>query len=116
MLGAVALAALACGPGSAQRARWAELAPAGREVYETESCGACHGATLAGSRTGPALRGLARHLSEDELVSFLRNPAARLRSDRRLARISKGFPGRMSGLPAADEQRLRALAGYLLSR
>jgi len=116
LLAVVTLAGVACGPGAAEKERWAAMAAAGREAYEAESCGACHGATLGGSRTGPPLQGLASEFTEDELVSLLRDPARWVRDDARVARLAKRFPGRMSGLPAADEQRLRSLAAYLLSR
>jgi mono/diheme cytochrome c family protein len=105
---------VACGPSDEERARQDEVRRAGAGLFATESCGACHGAERQGSATGPALTGLKRHWTEDTLVAFLHNPAAAVAADRRLEKLARRYPAQMAGLPGASDEKLRALARYLL--
>ena len=84
------------------------------QLFAAESCGACHGAERQGGASGPALSGLRRHWTEDTLVAFLRNPPAVMATDRRLEKLSRSYPAQMAGLPGASDEKLRALARYLL--
>ncbi|HPS77498.1 MAG TPA: c-type cytochrome [Thermoanaerobaculaceae bacterium] len=108
------LALVACGLSEEEQGRQDEVRREGVQLFAAESCGACHGAERQGSATGPALSGLGRHWTEDTLVAFLRAPATAVVSDSRLEKLARRYPAQMAGLPGASEEKLRALARYLL--
>jgi mono/diheme cytochrome c family protein len=110
---ALLVLAVACGPPSGATSD-AESVRRGRDVYEFETCGNCHGAKGAGTKKAPSLESLHRHWTADELVLYLRNPHG-YKKDGRLAAIAEKYHEDMAGLPAASEARLRDLAAFLLS-
>ena len=99
-----------------------EVQLAGWRAYVDLNCASCHGEAREGKRTGPPLAGLAQHWSADQLVSYLEDPDAAIRSDPRLAyraeKYALGMPGVSAKTPGyaerASPETLRALAEYLL--
>ena len=75
---------------------------AGRQVFETHACSACHGAAGAGTERAPALAALVVNLPDTQLVALLRNPNGKMRA------------GGMSPLVATPEQE-RSVIAYLRS-
>lgn len=110
----MALAVAGCGLSPEEEAHRATARRAGAEIYAAESCGACHGAERQGGVSGPPLRRLGRHWDEDGLVGFLRNPSSRTSADARLKELSRAYSTQMAGLPGASDEKLRALARFLL--
>ena len=95
---------------------------AGWRAYVDLNCGSCHGENREGKRSGPALNGLAEIWTVEKIVSYLEDPDAMIKADPRLAyraeKYAIGMP-RVSGKTPgygdkASEERLRALAAYLL--
>jgi len=95
---------------------------AGWQVYVDLNCAACHGENREGKRSGPPLTGLSEHWSADQLVSYLTDPDAMIRSNSRLAykaekyaigmpKVSGKSPGYADKAPA---EQLGVLAVYLL--
>ena len=58
---------------------------------------------------------IAERWTEDELITYLRNPKAYQAQNPRLAYLAERFPIEMPAYPHTDEQALRQLAGWLLS-
>jgi ubiquinol-cytochrome c reductase cytochrome b subunit len=75
---------------------------AGREIFETRACSACHGPAGAGTARAPALAALVANLPDTQLAGLLRNPNAKMRA------------GGMSPLVATPEQEKSVIA-YLRS-
>jgi ubiquinol-cytochrome c reductase cytochrome b subunit len=75
---------------------------AGRGIFETHACSACHGAAGAGTARAPALAALVANLPDTQLAGLLRNPNAKMRA------------GGMSPLVATPEQEKSVIA-YLRS-
>ena len=92
-----------------------EVVAAGREVFHSEGCVACHGADGEGTRIGPPLDHVSRHWSEPELRRFLADPAG-YPLDGRLARLRSRFAARMPAFTMRDQARWKALTGFLMSR
>jgi mono/diheme cytochrome c family protein len=78
------------------------LAAAGKKVYESESCDACHGENGTGTNAGPKLAGATARKSAEELSNLLRHP-----TDKMLA-------GEMKPVDVSDED-LEALVAYIKS-
>ena len=53
------------------------LAAAGKKIYESESCDACHGENGIGTNAGPKLAGAMAQKSAEELSNLLRHPRRR---------------------------------------
>jgi ubiquinol-cytochrome c reductase cytochrome b subunit len=75
---------------------------AGREIFETHACSACHGEAGAGTARAPALAALVVNLPDTQLVALLRNPNGKMRA------------GGMSPLVATPAQE-RSVIAYLRS-
>jgi cytochrome c553 len=86
-----------------------------QEAYVALNCVKCHGPDRQGQRTAPKLTGIADRWSEDELITYLRNPMAYQAKNPRLAYLAERFPIEMPAYPHTDEQALRQLASWLLS-
>ena len=78
------------------------LAAAGKKVYESESCDACHGENGVGTAAGPKLAGATAGKSAEELSNLLRHPTAKM------------IAGEMKPVDASDEG-LKALVAYIKS-
>ena len=85
------------------------------EAYVALNCAKCHGADRQGQRTAPDLTGIAQRWTEDELITYLRDPKAYQAQNPRLAYLAERYPIEMPAYPHTDEQALRQLAGWLLS-
>ena len=79
-------------------------------------CAKCHGAELEGQRTAPTLKNIGKRWSEDELVSYLRDPQAVVAVTPRLAYMAERYPIGMPAYPHTDEQVLRGLTGWILAK
>jgi ubiquinol-cytochrome c reductase cytochrome b subunit len=78
------------------------LVAAGKKVYESESCDACHGENGVGTAAGPKLAGAIAQKSAEELSNLLRHPTAKM------------IEGEMKPVDASDED-LKALVAYIKS-
>ena len=78
------------------------LAAAGKKVYESESCDACHGENGVGTAAGPKLSGPIAQKPSEELSDLLRHPS------------SKMIEGEMKPIDVNDED-LKALVAYIKS-
>ena len=96
--------------------RAAPAGPAtGQELFRRELCGSCHGSAGKGTWMGPPLRGLGAHWTREELADFLRDPAAKVRTDPRLEELSRRFPNAMKANQVLGKQERTRLADWLLS-
>jgi len=75
---------------------------AGKKVYESESCDACHGENGGGSAAGPKLGGAISQTSADELSNLLRHPTPKM------------VEGGMQPVNLSDDD-LKALVAYIKS-
>ena len=78
------------------------LAAAGKKIYESESCDACHGENGTGTNAGPKLAGATAQKSAEELSNLLRHPTAKM------------IEGEMKPVDMPDED-LKALVAYIKS-
>jgi len=76
------------------------LAAAGKKVYDSESCDACHGENGVGTNAGPKLAGAMAQKSTEELSNLLRHPTAKM------------IEGEMKPVDVSDED-LKALVAYI---
>jgi mono/diheme cytochrome c family protein len=53
----------------------------GGQIYQTQSCNACHGDGGVGTPAGPKLTGIHQHMSSDQLASLLKSPSAKMIAD-----------------------------------
>ena len=87
----------------------------GWHAYRALGCGSCHGDQLGGKRSGPALTGLTDHWQQESLVTYLKDPAAMVKTTPRLAYKAEQYPIAMPGFAAkADEATLAKVATFLL--
>ena len=86
-----------------------------QEAYVALKCASCHGAGREGQRTAPTLTGIGGRWTEDELIAYLRDPAAVQAATPRLAYMAERYAIDMPAYPHTDEQVLRNLVGWLLS-
>ena len=109
---------LGCGSGEDEfRQEMIDLTGEPPEVaYVALKCAKCHGAELEGQRTAPKLTGLTKRWSEDELVSYFRNPQAVVAVTPRLAYMAERYPIGMPAYPHTDEQVLRGLTAWILAQ
>jgi ubiquinol-cytochrome c reductase cytochrome b subunit len=75
---------------------------AGREIFVSRGCLACHGEAGSGTTRAPALAGLGGNRSAAQIAGLLRNPTVRMQA------------GGMAPLTVSDGE-LSALVAYLLS-
>ena len=78
------------------------LAAAGKKVYDSESCDACHGENGVGTNAGPKLAGAIAQKSAEELSNLLRHPTAKM------------IEGEMKPVDVSDDD-LKALVAYVKS-
>jgi ubiquinol-cytochrome c reductase cytochrome b subunit len=78
------------------------LVAAGKKVYESESCDACHGENGVGTTAGPKLAGPIAQKPAEELSNLLRHPTAKM------------IEGEMKPVDVPDED-LKALVAYIKS-
>ena len=78
------------------------LVAAGKKIYESESCDACHGENGVGTAAGPKLGGAISQTSADELSNLLRHPTPKM------------IEGEMNPVDVSDED-LKALVAYIKS-
>lgn len=124
IMGFVGIAlALGCGaPEPTPPAGLNEEQIAGWAAYMDLNCASCHGDAREGQRSGPALTGLGRHWTADQLVSYLTDPDAMVKANPRLAykaeKYAIGMPAASAKSPGygdkARAEKLRVLAEYLL--
>lgn len=76
------------------------LDDAGRAIFVSRGCIACHGLNANGTRLAPSLIGVADRFPGDELPSLLRHPNAKMREG--------GMP-----TPAVNDAELQELVNYL---
>ena len=94
----------------------------GWRAYVDLECATCHGEDREGRRSGPALTGLARNWSADQLVSYFSDPDAMITSNRSLAyraeKFAIGMPkvsGKSPGYgDKVEVETLEVLAEYML--
>jgi mono/diheme cytochrome c family protein len=95
---------------------------AGWQAYVDLNCASCHGEAREGLRAGPALTGLAKHWTVEQLMSYLIDPDAMIKANPRLAykaeQYALGMPkisGKTPGYAGkALPEKLEALAEFLL--
>ena len=78
------------------------LAAAGKKIYGSESCDACHGENGIGTNVGPKLSGTTAQKPPEELAKLLRNPTVKM------------LAGEMKPVEGSDED-LKALIAYIKS-
>jgi cytochrome c553 len=76
------------------------LAARGKNIFEKESCSACHGEGGVGTAAAPVLVGIKTKFTTDQLIELFKHPTAQMNSG--------GMPP--IDLPADD---MRALAAYV---
>jgi mono/diheme cytochrome c family protein len=76
------------------------LVAQGAQIYQAQSCNACHGDGGTGTPAGPKLTGIHERLSEDQLASMLKAPSAKMTA------------GGMAPLDLPQDH-LKALVSYL---
>jgi ubiquinol-cytochrome c reductase cytochrome b subunit len=77
-------------------------AAAGKKVFGSESCDACHGENGEGTPVGPKLSGVTAQKAPEELTKLLRHPTAKM------------IEGEMKPVEVSDED-LKALVAYIKS-
>jgi mono/diheme cytochrome c family protein len=75
---------------------------AGKKIYGSESCDACHGENGVGTAAGPKLTGAIAQKPAEELSNLLRHPTAKM------------IEGEMKSIDVSDED-LKALVAYIKS-
>jgi mono/diheme cytochrome c family protein len=78
------------------------LAAAGKKVFDSESCDACHGENGVGTSAGPKLSGATAQKAPEELAKLLRHPTAKM------------LEGEMKPVEVSDDD-LKALVAYIKS-
>jgi ubiquinol-cytochrome c reductase cytochrome b subunit len=78
------------------------LAVAGKKVYESEACDACHGENGIGTSAAPKLTGSTAQKSGEELTTLLRHPSAKM------------LEGEMKPVDVSDDD-MKALVAYIKS-
>ncbi len=77
-------------------------------------CITCHGVDLTGTNNGPSLKNVKQYWSRDNLINYLRNPAANMSGDR-FDEYKKKFPNfLMPSFGNVEVKKLGKIADYLL--
>ena len=115
-IGLVAALALSCGESKpTPPPGLSETQMVGWQAYVSLNCGSCHGDDREGKRSGPVLAELDTHWTPDELVRYLGDPPAMIKTIPRLAYKAENYPIAMPAYAdKADAAALQALADYLL--
>jgi len=83
-------------------------------LIESLGCITCHGANLNGTNNGPSLKNIKQYWSRDNLINYLRNPAANMNGDR-FTKYKKKYPNfLMPSFGNVDVKKLGKIADYLL--
>lgn len=89
----------------------------GEKLVMSFGCVNCHGSDLAGSNSGPSLRGLKQYWSSrDDLINYLRNPNSFMDSDRFKSYRVRYQNGMMPSFSNKDVKDLGKIADYLLTQ
>jgi cytochrome c2 len=115
-VGVVGILSMGCGEsGPTAPAGLTEAHQAGWQVYVDLECGSCHGDQREGKRSGPVLAELGTHWDQNQLVEYLKNPDAMVKTNPRLSYKAEKYAIDMPAYAdkATDEQ-LTALAAFLL--
>jgi cytochrome c553 len=83
-------------------------------LYVRLGCARCHGNELEGTRTAPPLENLSAHWTEDELVAYLKNPAAFRGSKQHVQALAERYAVDMTATVGATDDELRRVAGWVL--
>ena len=78
------------------------LVAQGAQIYQAQSCNACHGDAGVGTAAAPKLTGIGDHISKDQLENLLKAPSPKM------------IAGGMSPLNLPEDQ-MNALEFYLKS-
>ena len=91
--------------------------PAGspEALYVDLGCAKCHGPDREGMRSGPPLHSLAERWTEDELMSYMRDPEAFVAKNPRLYALKEQYPIAMPAFPNTPEEDLRAVVDLMLN-
>jgi mono/diheme cytochrome c family protein len=87
---------------------------AGKRLFASQGCMACHMTRGEGSMMGPPLRGLAANWTREKLASYMADPEGYSSNDERLKSIKARFKTPMAPVKAPEADRL-ALADYVLT-
>lgn len=89
----------------------------GDKLIMSFGCVNCHGADLAGTNSGPSLKGLKQFWgSRDDLINYLRNPNSFMDSDRFKEYRAKYPNGIMPSYGNKNVKDLGKIADYLLTQ
>ena len=121
-IGSLALLALGCGGAPTPPPGLNEVQLGGWRAYVDLECASCHGDNREGKRSGPPLNGLSEHWTAEELVHYLSDPDAVVKSNPRLAYKAEKYAiampavsGKSPGYAGkVNEGTLEALAQYVL--
>mgnify|MGYP003563964920 CR=1 FL=1 len=91
-----------------------ETVELGRQVYQAQACGGCHGDDRAGTELAPALTSVHLQWSPDRLETYLKHPESVTASEPRLKDLSSHWELEMPGVAEASAEEVRALALFLL--
>ncbi len=84
------------------------------ELMASLGCTTCHGADLTGTKNGPGLKNVKPFWTKDNLINYLRNPAANMKG-KRFDEYKKRFPNfLMPPFGNVDVNKLGKIADYLL--
>ncbi len=87
----------------------------GRALFQEKNCVLCHGPNGEGRASGPELRNVATHFTRDQVIEYLKDPAAYAEKDPRLAARMNDFPGMMPKYNYLEQTQLEQLADYVLA-
>jgi mono/diheme cytochrome c family protein len=86
------------------------------ELYTTRGCATCHGPDMEGTKKGPALTGLSKHWSKEELVTYMRNTAAFM-DNKRMINFQEHYKRYiMPSYDTLNVKEIGVLADYLLKQ
>jgi mono/diheme cytochrome c family protein len=87
----------------------------GRQVWQAEECGECHGENGGGTDVAPSLRSVADHWAAEDLKSYLFDSESTSSHDQRLAELSHQYELEMPGILLAPPEQVDDLVVYLMN-
>ena len=87
---------------------------AGKKLFASQGCMACHMSRGEGSMMAPPLRDLAANWTREKLASYFADPEGVSRNDERLKQIKTRYRTPMAPIKASEAERL-SIADYVLS-
>jgi cytochrome c551/c552 len=84
-------------------------------LYVDLGCAKCHGPDREGMRSGPPLHNLAQRWTDDDLMSYMRDPEAFVATNPRLYELKEQYPIAMPAFPNTPEEELRAVVDLMLA-